>query len=108
MTRPPKSKDYDAEDAPPEADRLEGFPHPRETESLLGHAAAERTLAEALASGRMHHAWLMAGPEGVGKATLAYRFARTALSPPAERGRGWRSPATAWLPARCAPSRTPV
>ena len=88
MSRAPKSKEYDAEDATPEADRLEGFPHPRETEILIGQAAAERTLADALASGRMHHAWLMAGPEGVGKATLAYRFARTALSPPAERGDG--------------------
>ena len=37
----------------PEADRLEGFPHPRETKELFGHAAAERTLAEAL-SERAH------------------------------------------------------
>ena len=38
-------------------------------------------LAEALAGGRMHHAWLLAGPQGIGKATLAYRFARAALWP---------------------------
>jgi DNA polymerase-3 subunit delta' len=66
----------------PEADRLEGFPHPRETAALFGHEAAERTLARMLASGRMPHAWLLAGPQGVGKATLAYRFAAYALSPP--------------------------
>jgi DNA polymerase III subunit delta' len=69
----------------PEADRLEGFPHPRATAKLFGHDAAERALAEALASGRMHHAWLLAGPPGIGKATLAYRFARAALADPAER-----------------------
>ena len=64
----------------PEADRLEGFPHPRETKELYGHGEAERLLAEALASGRLHHAWLLTGPQGIGKATLAYRFARAALA----------------------------
>lgn len=69
----------------PEADRLEEFPHPRHTEKLFGHADAERVLAEALSGGRTHHAWLLAGPKGIGKATLAYRFARAALANPAER-----------------------
>ncbi len=69
----------------PEADRLEGVPHPRETQTLFGHEAAERSLAEALASGRMHHGWLLAGRDGIGKATLAYRFARAALANPDER-----------------------
>ena len=92
MSRAPKSRDFEAEEAPPEADRLEGFAHPRETETLYGQAAAERTLAEALGSGRMHQAWLLTGPEGVGKATLAYRFARAALSPPSERGEGLTIP----------------
>jgi DNA polymerase-3 subunit delta' len=40
-------------------------------------------LSAALASGRMHHAWLITGPEGVGKATLAFRFARRLLAGPA-------------------------
>jgi DNA polymerase III subunit delta' len=65
----------------PEADRLNGFPHPRETRKLLGHAETERELAQAFASGRMHHAWLIAGPEGIGKATLAYCLARYVLAP---------------------------
>jgi DNA polymerase III subunit delta' len=65
----------------PEADRLNGFPHPRETRKLLGHAETERELAQAFASGRMHHAWLIAGPEGIGKATLAYCLARYILAP---------------------------
>jgi DNA polymerase-3 subunit delta' len=51
----------------------------------MGHAAAERELACAFASGRMHHAWLIAGPKGIGKATLAYGLARHVLARPAER-----------------------
>lgn len=69
----------------PEADRLADTPHPRATRVLFGHEAAERELAAALASGRMHHGWLLAGPQGIGKATLAYRFARHALAAPSER-----------------------
>jgi DNA polymerase-3 subunit delta' len=63
----------------PEADRLGIFPHPRHTEAFYGHAAAEAQLAAGLANGKLHHAWLLVGPGGVGKATLAYRFARAAL-----------------------------
>jgi len=70
---------------PPESDRLEGFPHPRETKTLYGHGEAEQTLAQAINGGRTHHAWLITGPKGIGKATLAYRFARTALAAPGER-----------------------
>ncbi len=69
----------------PEADRLDGFPHPRLTARLYGHGAADAMLAAALASGQMHHAWLITGPEGIGKATLAYRFARAALARPEDR-----------------------
>ncbi|MCC7253777.1 DNA polymerase III subunit delta' [Hyphomicrobium sp.] len=69
----------------PEADRLDGFPHPRATQRLYGHEVAERMLATAFASGRMHHGWLIAGADGIGKATLAYRFARYVLADPAER-----------------------
>lgn len=72
----------------PEADRLDGFAHPRATQRFYGHEAAERTLLDAFASGRMHHAWLIAGAEGIGKATLAYRFARYVLADAAERGTG--------------------
>ncbi|HRQ82540.1 MAG TPA: DNA polymerase III subunit delta', partial [Azospirillaceae bacterium] len=56
-------------------------PHaPRRNPILLGHEAAEATLLEAWGGGRMHHAWLIGGPPGVGKATLAYRFARFVLA----------------------------
>lgn len=69
----------------PEADRQDELPHPRHTRTLYGHAEAETMFAEAIASGRMHHGWLLAGPKGIGKATLAYRVARAALAEPAQR-----------------------
>ena len=75
----------------PEADRLDGAPHPRMTAKLFGHRGAEQTLAEGLASGRMHHGWLLSGAEGIGKATLAYRFARAALSHSDERDSAGKS-----------------
>lgn len=53
--------------------------HPREAERLEGCEGAERAFLEALARGRLHHAWLLTGPEGVGKATFAYRAARRLL-----------------------------
>jgi DNA polymerase-3 subunit delta' len=64
----------------PEPDRLEGFSHPRFTTEIFGHKDAESALLEGFVSQRLHHAWLMTGPEGVGKATLAYRFARFLLA----------------------------
>lgn len=63
----------------PEADRLGDFPHPRENPELEGHDTALSVFAEAIGSGRLHHAWLLSGPQGIGKATLAYRVARTLL-----------------------------
>ena len=63
----------------PESDRLEGFPHPRETTDLVGHEAAERQFLESYRSGKNHHAWIIGGPRGIGKATLAYRAARFVL-----------------------------
>lgn len=55
------------------------WPAPRANPDLVGHADAERHLAQAFASGKLAHAWLIAGPRGVGKATLAFRFARHVL-----------------------------
>lgn len=57
-------------------------PHPRATTLLVGHAEAERTLLDAYRSGRIPHAWLIGGPRGIGKATLAYRLARFTLAHP--------------------------
>ena len=67
---------------PGELEKLEwpyDWPPPWRTDRLLGHDAAEATMLEAQASGRLHHAWLITGPRGIGKATLAWRFARYLL-----------------------------
>lgn len=53
---------------------------PAAQDRLFGHQLAQATLARAAASGRLAHAWLFSGPEGIGKASLAYRFARHLLS----------------------------
>jgi DNA polymerase-3 subunit delta' len=52
---------------------------PRERYDLFGHEAAERAFATAWDSGRLHHAWMITGPRGVGKASLAWRAARRVL-----------------------------
>ncbi len=82
MARAPLAAEIEAL---PEADRLDDFPHPRETRALYGQEGAQSVFAESLASGRMHHAWLLAGPSGIGKATLAYQIARAALAEADER-----------------------
>lgn len=63
-------------------DRIEGIPAPRERHRLIGHAGAEQEFLAACRSGRLHHAWLIGGPPGIGKATLAWRFARFLLAHP--------------------------
>src|SRR6202158_4617129 len=54
--------------------------HPRETTVLFGHRDAETALLNAYRSGRIPHAWLIGGAQGIGKATLAYRMARYVLA----------------------------
>ena len=65
-----------------EPDCLDGFSHPRSQHNFHGHADAVEALVSARLSGKLHHAWLFSGPAGVGKATLAYRFARSLLVEP--------------------------
>ncbi len=64
-----------------EPDQFEGAPHPREQLAFFGHQEGEGAFLEGLRSGRLHHAWLIGGPQGIGKATLAYRVARAVLDP---------------------------
>ena len=67
-------------ETPEEADRLPGAPHPRDTQNLYGHSEAEAAVVSAWTQTRLPHAILIGGPEGVGKATLAYRIARFVLA----------------------------
>jgi DNA polymerase-3 subunit delta' len=65
-----------------ETDPIEGEAEvlpPRQNPDLVGQEAAETALLEAFRSERLSHAWLICGPRGIGKATLAYRFARFLL-----------------------------
>ncbi|WP_338421459.1 DNA polymerase III subunit delta' [Paracoccus salsus] len=64
----------------PEPDRVPGAPHPRMTPRVIGQDAAIREFVDAARSHRLHHAWMLTGPRGVGKATLAWSIARWLLS----------------------------
>lgn len=66
----------------PLPDQIEGAPHPSETVDLFGQSRAETDFLDAFASGRLHSGWLITGPQGVGKATLAWRMAAFLLSQP--------------------------
>ena len=70
-------------DAPPESDAFPGAPHPRVASRLIGHDSVERDALIAIREGRLPHAWLIGGPEGIGKATFAWRLARFLLAHPA-------------------------
>ena len=58
---------------------------PRTASEMFGHGDAEQDLLAAYRSGRMHHAWLLAGAKGIGKATLAHRMARFIAANPDHR-----------------------
>ncbi len=64
----------------PDPDRIDGAPHPRETPELFGQSAAEAEFLDAYTSGRLHSGWLVSGPKGIGKATLAWRIATFLLA----------------------------
>lgn len=72
--------------------------HPRLAPHVVGHEAVQTLFANALASGKPHHAWLLSGPLGIGKATLAYAWARLALG---QSGR--TDQAQHWIAARAHP-----
>ncbi|WP_299734400.1 DNA polymerase III subunit delta' [uncultured Roseobacter sp.] len=63
-------------------DQIEGAPHPRDTPQLFGQDAAQQAFLDAFGTGRLHHAWLLTGPRGIGKATLAWSIARFLLATP--------------------------
>ncbi|MFC3569948.1 DNA polymerase III subunit delta' [Paracoccus simplex] len=70
----------------PEPDRVPGAPHPREALRIIGQDAAVADFLAAAKAHRLHHAWLISGPRGTGKATLAWSIAKWLLSGGAESG----------------------
>ena len=66
----------------PQPDRIAGARHPRDTPQLIGQDRAQASFLDAWQSGKLHHAWLLSGPRGVGKATVAWRIARFLLATP--------------------------
>ncbi|AWM77467.1 DNA polymerase III subunit delta' [Phenylobacterium parvum] len=66
----------------------EAPPHPRDVFDLVGQQAAEAAFEDARARGRLHHAWLVTGPPGLGKATLSFRIARRLLGAAPDPGHG--------------------
>lgn len=68
-----------AQDLPPQPDQIPGAPHPRAAR-LIGHSAAQTAFLDAFNSARLHHAWMISGPRGVGKATFAWKIARFLLA----------------------------
>jgi len=67
-------------DETPESDKTDGCPHPRKTLNLFGHKKAQTEILDALKNEKIHHAWLVCGSKGIGKATLVWKMARTLLT----------------------------
>ena len=63
-------------------DTLDGIPEPAENPFLFGHLDAKAMLAGALRAGKMPHALIFSGPQGIGKATLAFHLANLLLKNP--------------------------
>jgi DNA polymerase-3 subunit delta' len=76
----------------PEPDCVEGAPHPRATARLIGQSIPEAAFLQAFNGGRLHHGWMITGPRGVGKATLAWKLARFLLATPEEDGGMFAAP----------------
>jgi DNA polymerase-3 subunit delta' len=85
-------------EATPESDAYLGAPHPRHASRLIGHGGAEAEMLEAYREGRLAPAWLICGLEGVGKATLAWRFARFVLANPDPAEPSLRQARDLWTP----------
>lgn len=68
--------------APEQSDSLEGIAEPAENQHLVGHSEAVESVIAAYRSGKLHHALLLTGPRGIGKATFAFQLARYLLENP--------------------------
>lgn len=80
-----------------EPDRTIGAPHPRDTQQLIGQDHAMHAVLEAFHSGRFHSGWMLTGPKGIGKATLAYKMAAFLLTQEVDGGMFTDAPATSLM-----------
>jgi DNA polymerase III subunit delta' len=71
--------------------------HPRHAAQVVGHGVAAEQFYKSFDAGKPHHAWLLTGPKGIGKATLAYQLARHVL------GQKNQAQAARWIGARAHP-----
>lgn len=78
---------------PEHHDSLDGIPSPAATFALHGHREQWDELVASHRGGRLHHAWLLQGPRGIGKATTAFALARHLLGP--SKGEGGAEPVAA-------------
>ena len=84
------------------------IPHPRENPRLIGHATAAERFIEEFTQGKPHHAYLITGAKGIGKATLAYHFARYVLGHGAQAAKVEEAPSFSLFgdePAAAAPAK---
>ncbi|MEM8980747.1 MAG: DNA polymerase III subunit delta' [Pseudomonadota bacterium] len=66
----------------PRPDILPGLPAPFETEAIFGHDSQIQTFLDGFTSGKLHHAWMLTGAQGSGKASFAYHIAKFLLATP--------------------------
>ena len=76
----------------PQIDCTEGLPHPALCQTLIGHGEAEAEFLSSFNGGRFHHAWLITGPKGIGKASFAYRAAKFLIAQSTGAGGGLFGP----------------
>lgn len=77
-----------AENHPVFHDSLDETPPPMASKNLVGHQSTLETLLAEFSAGKMHHATILAGPQGIGKATLAFQFAKAVFSNSGETNAG--------------------
>jgi len=70
------------DDSIPTSDVIAGANHPANAQHVIGHHDAERLIVDTLNEDRLHHAWMITGPKGIGKATFAWRLAKYLLCTP--------------------------
>ena len=83
-------------------------PTPLDGLRLIGHGAAEGVFLDAVESGRTAHAWLLTGPRGIGKATLARRMAARVLAGDDGQSALFEAPAESWEPSPSNPATVKV